>query len=421
MVAIDRFTPLDWIVLVSFLVALVFLLNPKLEKNTLWRATVIPLASIIGSGYLVCAPLLYYTVGDWAVFAMLGIVVLAYFVGTAIRFNIRHAEPIIYGSFGEKNPRAERGLDFNGEYKKFLVELERFSNLVLAFSYIISVAFYLRLLSAFIFSGFFHPDPLYENLLTSALVLFIGISGYFKGLDFLAFLDRYGVAINLSIIFAFLVGLVIHDFHHFSVEWHGKPITFETLQVLAGILLIVQGFETSKYLKEAFDVETRIKSMKLAQIISGFIYVLFIFLITPLFHVLNNIPLTATGIILLATALSVVMGFLIKVGPLVSQFSAAVADTSSAGGLVYMETHGRISSNLGYLALAVIDLVLIWSANIFQIIAYASKSFAFYYMMQAFIAFLVAWKMRKYHLALFFILLTAVLGFITVFGKSAGG
>jgi hypothetical protein len=291
----------------------------------------------------------------------------------------------------------------------------------LAFAYIISVAFYLRLLAAFIFSGFFHPNPLYENLLTSALVLFIGISGYFRGLDFLAFLDRYGVAINLSIIFAFLIGLAIHDLHHFHVEWKGKPITFETLQILAGILLIVQGFETSKYLKEAFDVETRIKSMRLAQIISGLIYVTFIFLITPLFHLLDNIPLTATGIIILAAALSVVMGFLIKVGPLVSQFSAAVADTTSAGGLVYMETHGRISSNVGYLALALIDLVLIWSANIFEIIAYASKAFAFYYMLQTFIAALVAFKFKKYHLGVFFIVLTFVLGFVTIFGKAAGG
>ncbi len=406
---IHSFTVIDWIVLISFVAFLVFFLNPKLEKNTLWRATVIPLASIIGSGYLVCAPLLYYIVGDWAVLAMAGIVVLAYFIGTALRFNIRHSEPLIYTDKVE------------GRFHTFLVELERFSNLVLAFAYIISVAFYLRLLSAFIFSGFFHPNALYENLLTSALVLFIGISGFFKGLDFLAFLDRYGVAINLSIIFAFLIGLLIHDFHHFNVEWSGKPLTFETFQILAGILLIVQGFETSKYLKEAFDVETRIRSMRLAQIISGLIYVVFILLITPLFHVLNNVPLTATGIIILAAALSVVMGFLIKVGPLVSQFSAAVADTTSAGGLVYMETHGRISSNLGYLGLALIDLVLIWSANIFQIIAYASKAFAFYYMLQTLIAMFVAWKLKKYHLVVFFFALSLVLAFVTVFGKSAGG
>ncbi len=399
----------DIIVLSAFLLFLIFFLNPKLEKNTVWRATVIPLASIIGSGYLVCAPLLYYIVGDWAVFAMAGIVALAYLTGSALRFNIKYAENLIYEQ------------DIRDEFHRILVELERFSNLVLAFAYIISVAFYLRLLAAFVFSGFFHPDTVYENILTSALVLFIGISGFFRGLQFLAFLDRYGVAINLSIIFAFLVGLIIHDFRHFHVAWEGKPLSFETLQILAGILLIVQGFETSKYLKEAFDIKTRIKSMRLAQIISGFIYVIFILLITPLFHVLNNIPLTATGIIILAAALSVVMGFLIKVGPLVSQFSAAVADTTSAGGLVYMETHGRISSNTGYLLLALIDLVLIWSSNIFEIIAYASKAFAFYYFLQTVIALLVAYRFKKWGYAALFALLAPILLFVTVFGKAAGG
>jgi len=405
----EKLTAVDWVVLVSFLGMLAFLLNPRLERNKLWKATVIPLASIIGSGYLVCAPLLYYILGDWAVLGMASIVLLAYMVGSALRFNMRYAEPLLYRE------------EVKGRFHLFLVETERISNIVLAFAYIISVAFYLRLLSAFIFSGFFEPNKVLENLLTTALVLFIGISGYLKGLEFLNFLDRYGVAINLSIIFAFLVGLIFHDIKHFSLQWEGKPITFETLQVLAGILLIVQGFETSKYLKEAFDLETRILSMKLAQIISGIIYVSFIFLITPLFHVLNGIPLSATGIILMATALSVVMGFLIKVGPLVSQFSAAVADTTSAGGLVYTETHGRISSNIGYLLLAVVDVILIWSANIFQIIAFASKAFALYYMLQTLIALLVAYKLRKRVYVPLFLFLTAVLAFITIFGKSVGG
>ncbi|MEO2153643.1 MAG: hypothetical protein ABGX24_04405 [Aquificota bacterium] len=66
-VSLSKLTYLDWITAIAFLIAFVFFLNPKLEKSRLWRATVIPLASIIGSGYLVCAPLLYYAVGDYAV------------------------------------------------------------------------------------------------------------------------------------------------------------------------------------------------------------------------------------------------------------------------------------------------------------------------------------------------------------------
>jgi len=403
---LHKLTYLDLIVIITFLLGLVFLLNPKLERNRLWGATVTPLASIIGSGYLVCAPLLYYAVGDLAAVAMLGIVVLAYFIGTALRFNIRYAEPLIYNSS-------------KGTFHYFLLEVERFSNLALSFAYVISVAFYLRLLSAFIFSGFFHRNEFYEDLLTTAILLFIGISGFLKGLNFLEFLERYAVALNLSIIFSFLAALFAYDIGHLHFKGEIKPFTFETFQILAGILLIVQGFETSKYLREKYTVEERIKSMKLAQIISGFIYVTFMVLITPILYLLEGKPLDATAIIYLGTFISIIFGFLIRTGPLVSQFSAAVADTLASGGLLNTETHGRISSKLGYLMVTVIDIVLVWSINIFGIIAYASKAFAFYYTLQTFIAAATSVHMKKYHYAIFFGILTVVLIFITVFGKSA--
>jgi len=206
---IDNLTYIDFIVAFAFLSALVFFLNPKLERNRLWTATVTPLASIIGSGYLVCAPLLYYSVGNYAVLAMLGIVLLAYFIGSALRFNIHHAEPIIYKST-------------KGTFHYFLLEVERFSNLTLSFAYIISVAFYLRLLSSFVFSGFFHRNEIYENALTTVILLFIGIAGFIKGLHFLEFLEKYAVAINLSFIFALNVIVVFSpgassSYFHISV------------------------------------------------------------------------------------------------------------------------------------------------------------------------------------------------------------
>ena len=400
-------TYIDWIVLFSFLGFLAFFLNPKLEKNRLWTATVTPLASIIGSGYLVSAPLLYFAVKDYAFLAMAGIVVLAYFIGEAIRFNILHSEPIIYNSK-------------SGTLHYFLLEVERFSNLVLAFAYIISVAFYLRLLSAFIFSGFLQRNELYEGLLTTVILLFIGISGFFRGLDFLEFLEKYAVAIKLSVIFSFLIALSVHDtVTHYGVRWEYKPLSFETLRILAGILLIVQGFETSKYLGEKYTPAERVKSMRLAQIISGFIYVAFIFLVTPLLYLLDKTKLDETAVIILASALSIVLGYLIRTGPLMSQFSAAVADTIGSGGLVQVETHGRISSKTGYLLVTLIDIVLVWSLNIFEIIAYASKAFAFYYLLQTFIATVVAFYKRKYLYGVLFALLLPILAFITIFGKSA--
>jgi hypothetical protein len=59
-------------------------------------------------------------------------------------------------------------------------------------------------------------------------------------------------------------------------DWTGA------LRMLAGILLVVQGFETSRYLGAAYDAETRIRTMRHAQIISGTIYIVFVALASPL-------------------------------------------------------------------------------------------------------------------------------------------
>ena len=59
------------------------------------NATTTPLASIFGSGFLVIVPILAVSVGKYAVFAMAGVTLLAYAVGSVIRFNIRHVEPLL--------------------------------------------------------------------------------------------------------------------------------------------------------------------------------------------------------------------------------------------------------------------------------------------------------------------------------------
>ena len=51
-----------------------------------------PLASIIDSGFLVLAPLLVREFGTRAVGVMAGLCGVAYYVGEAIRFNIRRRD-----------------------------------------------------------------------------------------------------------------------------------------------------------------------------------------------------------------------------------------------------------------------------------------------------------------------------------------
>ena len=82
------------IVVFALALAAYLLFSPRLAKSSDWSATVTPLASIMGSGFLVSAPLLAGIVGNLAFFCMAALLVLAYLVGGVVRFNIRYFEPV---------------------------------------------------------------------------------------------------------------------------------------------------------------------------------------------------------------------------------------------------------------------------------------------------------------------------------------
>jgi hypothetical protein len=97
------------VVLVSLAVGVLILFQPVLLKSKDWHATITPLASIIGSGFLVVVPLLAATVGAWAPLAMAAVVAYAYVVGWALRLNIRDAEPPARGNCDTISPGSASG------------------------------------------------------------------------------------------------------------------------------------------------------------------------------------------------------------------------------------------------------------------------------------------------------------------------
>ncbi len=114
------------VVLAIALAVSVLLLSPRLRTSTVWRATVTPLASIIGSGFLIALPLHAQDLGAYAIGGMVALLTLAYLIGGVIRFNIIHGEPL----FEDRGCRA-------------LGWLERVSHLALGLAYFISVTYYL--------------------------------------------------------------------------------------------------------------------------------------------------------------------------------------------------------------------------------------------------------------------------------------
>ena len=305
------------VVLVAVAVA-ALLFSRKMQASVTWQATVTPLASIIGSGFLVSVPLLAGEVGNWSVFAMAALIGAAYLVGAAIRFNIRHVEPLLAISAQEKEPRLTESL-------------EKLSHLVLAFAYFISVTYYLVLLSNFLLNGFGITDPDFAKAITTAILVAIGSLGLFKGLGGVERVEKYTVGINLAVIAGLIGGLFWYNGDalltgRWQLDPSGKPFTLESVQVLLGLLIVVQGFETSRFMGETYDAETRIRTMRYAQWISTVIYILFFILMTVLFPLLGE-DRGITAIIALVGQVALVLPVMLTIGAIASQFSASVADS----------------------------------------------------------------------------------------------
>ncbi len=75
-------------------------LSKRVGRSSCLNATVTPAASIMGSGFLVSAPLLAGVVANLVVVCRGTLLALAYLVGGAIRFNIRYSEPIENKRYG---------------------------------------------------------------------------------------------------------------------------------------------------------------------------------------------------------------------------------------------------------------------------------------------------------------------------------
>tara|TARA_R110000782_G_scaffold106419_1_gene194643 strand:+ start:1216 stop:2442 length:1227 start_codon:yes stop_codon:yes gene_type:complete len=396
---------LNGLILIVTLAAGVFLLAPRVAGLKTWRATMTPLASIIGSGFLVLGPILVASFGKYALLAMTALCLGAYLFGSAIRYNIRL--------------RGERDTDPDA----LIARLETGASWTLAFAYVISVAYYLNLFGAFGVSLSPWNDAVHARLLTSLVLVLILTVGWLKGFRALERMEQVSVSIKLAIIMGLLAGLAIFVARKAGAGdlvllapkthgWAGIALTF-------GLVVTVQGFETSRYLGGTYDPETRIRSMRIAQMLSALIYMLYIGLVAYVFP-RDQLHLEETAIINMMRVVAPVLPLLLVAAALTAQFSAAIADTSGSGGLVTELTGGRISERQAYAVLVGIGLALTWTAHLFEIISYASRAFAVYYAIQSAIAAISAYRKEGHWLKAGLYGAMAVLGIlIAIFGTPA--
>lgn len=376
-----------------------------MKNNILLRAISTPLSSIFGSGFLVIIPILAGAVGEYSFIAMAIVCLFAYAVGGVIRYNIKKAEPLL-----------------DGDPKRDTLSFERLSDFALIAAYVISVCLYLQILSSFVLGGLDMNTEFNENILTTVILLVIVFIGLTKGLKALSVLEKIGLIFTLVIIVILIIGFGYYDY----IQWKSpegiipytaiKHSNWEMITIVAGTLIVVQGFETTRYLGKDFTADIRVKASKYSQLISTVVYLLFILVAIPVVHTLNG-EYDDNSLIKLVGVVSSLLVLPLIITAALSQFSAAVADAEAAIGNMEELTKKQISRKLSGVLIGVGAIILTWSANTLELISFASRGFAFYYFLQCLVAISVSetWIRKVY-----FLLISIILLFIAIFAVPAG-
>lgn len=364
-----------------------------------------PLASIFGSGFLVIVPILASAVGPYAILAMAVVAFVAFLVGSIVRHNILCAEPVL-----------AKGSNL------FTVYVERLSDFALVAAYVISVCLYIHILSAFVLASFELDSAFNKSLLTTIIISIITIIGLFGGLKPLEKLERWALYITLAILALLLLLFAVYDVNqfigqqHFTLPEMPQRSAWEIATIVAGTLIVVQGFETTRYLGKSFDSSTRIRASRWSQYFSLSIYVLFVTLAQPIVPVLNG-TYNDNSLITLAATASLLLPLPLIIAASMSQFSAAVADTLAAAANIQEASQQRFNARWGYLLVGTSAIALAWSSSTFEVIALASRAFAFYYLLQCLVAFSVCRNIRE---RIHFIFIALILVFVLLFAVPAG-
>jgi hypothetical protein len=378
------------------------LYRPKLQESVTYKATVVPLAEIMDVGFIVFSPIMILLFGYHAPWAMLGLCLLAILTGIAISYNIHNYEPLV----GKP--------DSLHRWNSFAVS-------ALIAASIVNVAYYAMLLMTLVLLPL--GDLYSPRLVTATAAVLLGILtiyGFAKGLMALNELGNKSTAFNLSAIVAVLVAFATYNVQQLvGGDFVGPHLNArhdaEALRKLLGLFVLVQGFESSRYIGAYLAADIRIKTMRAAQYISSVVYVLFVALTLILFATVKP-PQNITAIFEVAESVSSFLPFLIMAAALGSQLSAIVNDTETRTEMLSQQVGHGLPRRWTFPMFLVPAIVVVLLADVTAVVSLASRVFAGYYLLQALIAQRLAWRAGRWGFVVLFTGIELAMGVVAVFG-----
>ena len=394
---------LNSIVAVVTLAGLARLLyRPKVQQSAIYKATVVPLAEIMDVGFIVFSPIIILLFGYDATWAMLGLCLLGILTGVAISYNVNNYEPLL----GKRDP------------------LHRWNSVALwalLAASVVNVGYYAQLLMTLVWLPL--GDVYSPGLVTATAALLLAvltIYGFAKGLMALNDLGNRTTAFNLSAIVAVLVAFAAYNVQRlvagdFAWPHFNAPDDTEAFRKLLGLFVLVQGFESSRYIGAYFSADMRVTTMRSAQYISSAVYVLFVAFSLVLFASVMA-PHDVTAIFEVSEQVSAFLPFLIMAAALGSQLSAIVNDTETRTEMLAGQVGDRLPRRWTFPLFLVPSILVVLLTDVSSVVALASRVFAAYYLSQALIAGRLAWRGGRWAWVAFFAIIALAMTVVAVFG-----
>jgi magnesium-transporting ATPase (P-type) len=382
------------------LLALAYVLyRPRIQQSKDYQATVVPLANIMDVGFILFSPAIVLLVGFRAPFFMLGICLVAIAAGLAIAYNIRNYEPV-EGEGG----RPDR--------------LERISEWSLLGASMVNIAYYTMILMMLIQLPFDWDSVNGRTVMGIGLLAVLVVIGMSGGMDWLNQVGNRTTAFNLAAVIGIVIAFLVANVQEaLGGRWDLGPspdLGTEEIRKMIGLFAIVQGFEASRYIGVRFGAERRVSTMRVAQVVSTIVFVLFV--VTLLLAFLPPPPGVeedASAIFAVSALVGDMLPWLLLLAALGSQTSAIIGATSSRSDML---VHHKIPRATTFPIILVPAIMLVIFVDVNMAVNLASRVFAAFFTIQASLALILASRKKNWWAVAGFAGVALVMLTIMVFG-----
>jgi hypothetical protein len=319
--------------------------------------------------------------------------------GLAIAYNIRNYEPV-EGEGG----RPDR--------------LERISEWSLLGASMVNIAYYTMILMMLIQLPFDWDSVNGRTVMGIALLAVLVVIGMSGGMDWLNQAGNRTTAFNLAAVIGIVIAFLVANVQEaLGGRWDLGPspdLGTEEIRKMVGLFAIVQGFEASRYIGVRFGSERRVSTMRVAQVVSTIVFVLFV--VTLLLAFLPpppGIEDDASAIFAVSALVGDMLPWLLLLAALGSQTSAIIGATSSRSDML---VNHKISRTTTFPIILIPAIMLVIFVDVNMAVNLASRVFAAFFTIQASLALILASRKKNWWAVAGFAGVALVMLTIMVFG-----